>query len=60
MKRLRILIILLFVAGNLHASFDTKKGARPLAMGGAFVAAGGSDQSMNVHHEVFGYQVHDY
>ncbi|MBL7993784.1 hypothetical protein JNM05_00290 [bacterium] len=32
------ILILLFFSGALFASFDTKKGARPLGMGGTFVA----------------------
>jgi hypothetical protein len=37
---------LLFNSGPAHASFDTKKGARPLGMGGTFVAVANTGDAM--------------
>jgi hypothetical protein len=39
-------VIFTSIHSNIYASFDTKKGARPLGMGGAFVAAANTGDAM--------------
>lgn len=45
-KTILSIILLLVFAGKLYASFDTKKGARPLGMGGTFVAVANTGDAM--------------
>ena len=49
-RRIRHILISGFIASfispQIHASFDTKKGARPLGMGGAFVAAANTGDAL--------------
>ena len=45
-KIIQAAIILLIFSRSASASFDTKKGARPLGMGGTFVAVGNAGDAM--------------
>lgn len=45
-KVIQAIVILLFLSRTVFASFDTKKGARPLGMGGTFVAVANTGDAM--------------